>query len=384
VIDPLLASCARAGGHPLQLERLAEQVKGYTDWQSLPSRAEVNGLAPLVHLQLQSTGLAFPDTTRRVLAALTLRHRRANHIRGNALAEILNTFKQENIEILVLKGAALANTVYPQPGLRPMRDMDILVKNQEALRAQAKLVELGFNARVPASLANQSIHHLPIANRLDDGLTVSLELHYQLLPSMAHPVYYEELSPDASSFSVNGVAAQTLGHEDMLWHIYRHSFAPPLIGQPIRLIWMADFVSLVEKYVDEIDWGKLKYKYPQVWNILPAFHALTPWSDKVLNTLNMDIDPPLKGTGQTFQGWPQSSLAVQRNKGLRRFLGDTFWPSEWWLQLYYGLERRSPGWWWMRLIGHPLHIAGWVIQYLLERTQFLLDRIQFLLDRNRS
>jgi len=369
VIDPLLASCARAESHPLQLERLAEQAKGYTDWQSLPTRAEDNGLAPLVYRHLQATGLSLPEDTHRALLALTLRHRRANHIRRLTLAEILTALKEEGIEVLVLKGAALANTVYPRPGLRPMRDMDILVKNREALRAQAKLAELGFNARVPASLDDQIIHHLPIAQREEDGLTVSVEVHYQLLPYMAHPVNYEDLSTEASSFSVNEVTAQTLGHEDMLWHIYRHSFAPPLIGQSIRLVWVADFVSLVEKYVEEIDWEKLKYNHPQVWFVLPAFHALTPWSDKVLNTLNMDIEPTPKGAGQTFQGWPRSSLAVQRKKGVRRFLGDTFWPSEWWMQLYYGLNRRSPGWWWTRLIRHPLHITGWVLQYLLERTK---------------
>lgn len=367
MVDPLLALCARAESHSLQIERLAKQAQSYTDWQTLTRRAEDTGLAPLVYLHLQTAGTALPENTHRELMALTMRHRRANQIRCRTLAEVNTALKEEDIEVLVLKGAALANIVYPRPGLRPMRDMDILVRKGDALRAQMKLIDLGFNAKLPQSMDEQKIHHLPIAQRVEDGLTESVEVHYRLLPYAAHTVHYEDVSAGAIPFSVNGATAQTLNHEDMLWHIYRHSFALPLIEQPIRLIWVADFVSLVEKYVDEIEWEKLKRKYPQVWHVLPIFHFLTPWSEKVLNTLNLEIDPLPKGAGQTFQGWPQSSLNVQRYKGMRRFLGETFWPSEWWTQLYYGVDRRSLSWWWTRLLRHPLHIASWVLQYLQER-----------------
>ena len=206
-----------------------------------------------------------------------------------------------------------------------------------------------------------------ICQRQEDGLTVSVEVHHRLLPNARRNFVFEDLIDEAHPFSLFGQAAQTLGHEDMLWHIYRHAFAKPLIEQSIRLIWVADFVSLVEKYLDDIDWDKVKATYPQVCNVLPAFHTLTPWSEKVLDRLDIPIDPPLKGSGQSFQGWPRSSLAEQRRKGIGRFLVDTFWPPEWWLQLYYGVGRGSPGWWWTRFVGHPLHIASWVLQYLRER-----------------
>jgi hypothetical protein len=369
MVDPLLALCARAESHPLQLVQLAVEAKGYTDWHSLARRAEVTGLAPLVYRHFQAAGIALPENTRRELLALTMRHRRANQIRCRTLSEILIAFRKEDIEVLVLKGAALANTVYHQPGLRPMRDSDLLVRKRDALRAQMKLVDLGFNAKLPQSLNEVTIHHLPEAQRLKDGLTESVEVHFRLLPYKDQMVHYEDVSPKAISFSVYNETALTLNHEDMLWHIYRHSFALPLIEQPIRLIWVADFVSLVERYVDEIDWEKLKGKYRQLWHVLPLFHYLTPWSEKVLNSLNFEIFPPPKGVGQTFQGWPYSSLALQWKKGTGRFLEDTFWPSEWWTRLYYGLDRRSLRWWWTRLIRHPLHIAGWMLQYLQKRIR---------------
>jgi hypothetical protein len=321
-------------------------------------------MAPLVYSHFQAANITIPEDSRRALMALTLRHRRSNDIRYSVLADLLAALRDEDIGVLVLKGAALALTVYSRPGLRPMRDIDILVRKRDALRAQMMLVDLGFQAIVPQSVDESTTHHLPVAQREEDGLTVSVEVHFRLLPYTEHALTYEELITNATSFSVNEIAAKTLSNEDMLWHIYRHSFALPQIDQSLRLVWVADFISVVEKYVDEIDWDLVKNKYAQIWHILPTFHYLTPWSENVLKSLQMDVARPPKGVGQTFQGWPHSSLAEQRKKGTGRFLGDTFWPSEWWTWLYYGADRRSLKWWWIRLVRHPLHIGSWVLQYL--------------------
>ena len=67
-----------------------------------------------------------------------------------------------------------------------------------------------------------------------------------------------------------------------------------------------------------------------------------------------------------FRGWPRYSLAQQRHKSRRQIIGDTLWPSEWWLGLYYGLRRKSALLWY-RWLGHPLRMMGWIGQLLLER-----------------
>ena len=43
------------------------------------------------------------------------------------LKEILSTLNKEAIDVIILKGAYLANKYYEHPGLRPMCDIDILV-----------------------------------------------------------------------------------------------------------------------------------------------------------------------------------------------------------------------------------------------------------------
>ncbi len=372
MIDPLLAICARVKTHPLLQKNIKTLAGNYTGWETSPARAEQNGVAPLFYTHLKSANVQIPENTDKLLMGLLLRHRAANKIRNRVLTEILSAFKAADIEVFVLKGAALANSIYPQAGLRPMRDLDVLVRKQAVQRAQLILLELGFEGDFNQPPGSATIHHMPVARRKEGGLSLSVEVHHQLLPYPTPQGQFSELARAAESFNVNKVGAQTLGHEDMLWHIYRHAFSIPLIQQPIRLIWVADFVGLVEKHFVEIDWRIVRHKYPQVWQAIPAFHFLTPWSEKVIRHLELEVSDPPNGIGQSFQGWPQASIAQQKSKGLANIIRDTLWPSEWWVQLYYGTDRRPPRWWWYRYLRHPIHIFGWFTQLVRQRSKSYL------------
>jgi hypothetical protein len=299
-----------------------------------------------------------------------LRHRDANAIRTDTLSLILDAFLDEEIPVLVLKGAALAHVVYPSPGLRPMRDIDLLVPRDRARQAQSLLVSLGYQESAPKSFSRQAHHHLPPMSKSVGGMTVTVELHHRLLLYGRSPDF-DSLWSTKTYFDLDGREAYTLAPVEMLWHIYRHSFGFPLISEPMRLIWVADFVSLVEKCLEQIDWADLRRRYPQLWNILPLFHSMTPWSERVQERLQLALEPVPQGAGENFQGWPTASLATQRaNKGWLSMLRDTFWPSSWWMRLYYGLDGRGSTWWWHRVVRHPLHILGWVGRWIQDRRVF--------------
>jgi hypothetical protein len=161
---------------------------------------------------------------------------------------------------------------------------------------------------------------------------------------------------------VDGVEAFTLGYEDMLWHIYRHACGPPLLLTRLRLVHMADIVSLVEKFAEQIDWDKLKRQYPQVYNVLPSLHFLTPWSAETLNKLPFEIPAEPGDVGLEFQGWPRSSLVGRHQEVRWEVLKDTLFPPEWWLRLFYGVGGKS-SWLWNRWVRHPLHVLEWMGHY---------------------
>ncbi len=224
----LLALCATVQGHPIQYQRLREQAAKLTDWNPLPTQAENHGLTPLVYAHLQGAGIPIPDSIKAQLQTRTTQHAHANRVRAKTLADVLDAFQTAGIDVLVLKGAALAHLVYPQPGLRSMRDVDLLASRSQARQAQALLAELGFNAPPPGD--DLPAKHLLVAQRRVEGLPVSLEIHHNLYANGTSATELEALRPAAIPFTIEGVTAYTLSYEDMLDHIYRHMRRPDQPG----------------------------------------------------------------------------------------------------------------------------------------------------------
>jgi hypothetical protein len=364
----ILALCARAQSHPTQAQHLRQQATRLTDWNNLPAQAEVHGLTPLLYTHLQAAAIPIPASIKEQLQARTMQHSHANRVRAKTLAEVLAAFQTATIEALVLKGAALAHLVYPQPGLRPMRDVDVLVSKTQARQAQAVLAELGFNT--PAPGADLPLKHLTVAQRQVEGLPVSLEIHHNLYANGTPAAALEALYPAAIPLTIAGVTAYTLSAEAMLLHVYRHAAN---IFNPLRLIWLADLVSLAERFAAEIDWPRVD---PRVRNGLALCHWLTPLSGELLQVAALNPGRPPRGIGQEFQGWPRYALAAQRHKSYAGIARDSFFPSEWWLRFYYGLPsgpstklRIDPALWWGRVVRHPLHILGWVAHYYRRRVK---------------
>lgn len=360
----LLHLCARATTFPGLTGKLIQACARVTNWDALLVQAETQGLGPLLHWHLQGLKTHCPDHFRRATRLLFLRHHHTNSTYAQVLREVLDLLQQASIEVLVLKGAALCQSVYPEIGLRPMRDIDLLLRKEQAQQAQTLLVQAGFtesNAPRP-----DDHFHLPSLHKKVGGMPVCIELHHALFPDC--PPYYQKHDFDslrrrAMTFDLLGApAALTLGHEDMLWHVFQHGFRMPLTYEPFKLISAADIITLVEIRLEEIDWQRIKSDYPEVLAALPLFHHLTPWQDKVLSRFSWKATPVPTGVGEAFQGWPHLRLAEQREKSFLALLRDTFLPPEWWSKVYYGIEGRW-AWYRCRWLTHPNHVFWWMRLY---------------------
>lgn len=348
---------------PAQQAIIIQHAVQFSDCPTLPTAAEEHGLAPLLYVHLQQAGVEIPPAVRRDLLALTLRHRHANQVRGRVLAEILAAYEVAGIEVRVLKGMALAHLIYPEPGLRPMRDIDLLVKPAEARRAQAILAELGFNA--PLAKGNDlPDKHLSAAKRQTDGLSISVEVHHNLFNvyTPVAPMGLADLTSPPLQFSLNGQTVYTLGPPEMLWHLGQHFIYHLNVAEPMRFIWIADLVGFAEQYAADIDWARVARHQPAILKILSLLHFAVPLSDELRQRAGIGIGPVPGGVGCDFAGWPRAPLAQQRAKGYRRLLADTFLPGEWWLRLNYGLGSTG-ALFWTRWVRHPACIArsAWTV-----------------------
>lgn len=362
----ILNLCARMEGHELQRGKLIISCNGFEQWDELLFQAEAHGMGPLLALHISSNEIEVPEVFLRGLRFLCLRHKQANLHLMESLHHILSVLEEKGIPSLILKGASLCQTLYPEAGLRPMRDIDLLLSKEDVEAAHLLLQENGFHASTE-ELPDGYYHLPPLLQKVND-MQICVELHHGLFPD--DPPYYQTLDfallyQNSISFEMKGIVAHTLANEEMLWHLYQHGFHAPLTYEPYKLISAADIISLVEKKVEELDWKIIKDIYPQLFKALPMFHYLTPWNHVLFSKLNMNTDIPPARIGESYKGWPRMKLKGQRDGSLCELFQDTFFPSQWWKRLYYGTEGVCAALWCV-LVQHPIHILRWVKNYSIQ------------------
>ncbi|MCG8457570.1 MAG: nucleotidyltransferase family protein [Holophagales bacterium] len=162
---------------PAGRHEVARLVAGGLDWAEVVRLARWRRLAPLLGRHLASVR-GVPAQPLRVLE----QDRESTFERYRAmsweLGKILLAARSVGLPIVVLKGAALAERLYPDPSLRPMADLDLLVPEAELGRAEQLVAELGYRCtKAPETRRFQAHHHRHLAERRERHGRARLELH---------------------------------------------------------------------------------------------------------------------------------------------------------------------------------------------------------------
>lgn len=143
------------------------------------------------------------------------------------LAELLAACADAGLDLIVLKGAALAERVYPRPSLRPFGDLDVLVRREDAAGACALLSALGYAAD-PAAWADWQAGHVCQLNFFRHAAQgpVVVELHTDLLNNV---LLKSQMQTDLTGLwqrsawaTLAGREARVLGPEDQILHLCLH------------------------------------------------------------------------------------------------------------------------------------------------------------------
>ena len=371
MIRQILGLCSRDIGHTQMYEMLDATLSAHTSrqlsWESLVREAEAHGVAPLLYKHLEHVGFTLPDGHHRILRSLYQRCRLSNQIRNSAIIEILSSYKKEKIETVLVKGIALANSVYTAPDLRPMRDIDLLVRKKDLDRAKRLLLELGYRQKQDHDIP-EHYYHLPPLVKTIDGLMISIELHHNLLPlDPAYPRWpLEKCFASGRPISIEGSETVSLNLEDNLYYLYLHGFCSPLTYEEFRFVHVADIVSLTEKYYRRIDWDQVQAQFKGLPSLLSRFHFITPWQNDIITDLKLDINRAPSRTGTGYRGWPLYKIKDCSIKELLLLTYETLYPSQWWTQVYYGhisgLDYLKA-----RFFTHPRTIWRWIKAHIRHR-----------------
>ena len=178
---------------------------------------------------------------------------------------ILNRMEKEGVPVIVIKGTALAHTVYDNPDLRSRSDTDLLVSEFDRERAEKILINLGFSA-TPSSSGRLLFHQRCYVLTDKMGQLHQIDLHWRISNRQlfAHLFDWQELISHAyrpPSFPAPGWVLDNV-HTILLLILHRvgHLYANALSDHPNksrdRIIWLYDIYLLAQR-LDPADWSML-------------------------------------------------------------------------------------------------------------------------------
>lgn len=119
------------------------------DWEKLISYARKHKIMPLLCYGFSNAGIKTPPEIDEELFRNTAFNMSVNSNQLFELERIKQAFLENKIDFIVLKGAVLKN-YYPSPEMRPMGDIDMLIKVEQYSKICSIMKKLGFVEK-PAS-----------------------------------------------------------------------------------------------------------------------------------------------------------------------------------------------------------------------------------------
>jgi hypothetical protein len=116
------------------------------EWSSLLDFLQANWMIPFVYRRIGSLPQEClpPETvTDEMRQTFLVSCVRSVHMERQ-LQEIIEAFGEQSVRVLVLRGPALAFSLYEDPAMRPSGDLDLLVLPEQVVRARDILESLGY------------------------------------------------------------------------------------------------------------------------------------------------------------------------------------------------------------------------------------------------
>jgi hypothetical protein len=179
----------------------------------------------------------WPDAVRNGLSRTAHAETACEMLRYEEIVGVIAALTGAGVRPVLLKGTALAYTVYDKPNERPRLDTDLLIDEHHRVAARTALERLGYNA--PPYCADL-LSQFEMSRTDHFGLTHVVDVHWRISTQavFAYVLTYDEVRPRAVPLSALGDDALTLCGVDALLLACLH---PVMHHQnEERLLWIYD------------------------------------------------------------------------------------------------------------------------------------------------
>jgi hypothetical protein len=295
-----------------------------------------------------------------------------------AAATVLSALREAGVETVLMKGMALASTVYPNARSRPKGDLDLWIQPEQRLEAIAALEKVGYHRRDKETrpVAWRLLYggeQQMVSDRPGSGL-VELQwpaIRHEWLRQTAR-VEHEEIWRRRQRITVEGQPTHVMALEDMLIHVCVHHAINHSFGQP----WLRAFLDVHLMAQKEIDWEAVVERARR-WHLAAVTWTILELAGTLLNApvpadaLSALAPSPLRRRvirwfhleEATLEMWPSGMhhrrlvvqlLLVDHIHGALRLLRGALFPDGEWLRTRYGTQ--SVAELWRARLLHPLRV----------------------------
>ncbi|MDP8248386.1 MAG: nucleotidyltransferase family protein [Candidatus Tritonobacter lacicola] len=201
-----------------------------------------------------------------------------NEANFKGLTKVLEAFKDAAIKVILLKGVHFAQFIYQDIGIRPMVDIDILIKKEDLNIAEELLIKMGYEHPELSQAAYnffdvkrdtkgrsdlieryKTFHHHLYPFRHQKGIKL-LEIHWTIkAPHWPFSIDVEGLWRRAKKEEFNGIDVLVLSPEDLLLHISLHTcFNDKLMFHGLRPF--CDIAAAINYYSGKVVWEDLQVR----------------------------------------------------------------------------------------------------------------------------
>jgi Uncharacterised nucleotidyltransferase len=246
-LSGLAAILSMADGRP---------VATVPDWPATVALAIRHALGPAVFRRVQRADGEWrvpPDLLRALREVYVGSAFASQRLHADAAAA-LDALTRAGVEAIALKGLHLATAYYAEPALRPMKDIDLLVRGEQTRAAWDALCACGY-AGVEHGTEYRELrlsHHLP---RMVKPGAAPIELHRTLAaPSRPLRIDLDLLRVRSRPIPVGARTVAAFAPEDLLLHLCIHAAEHHLCLVPLRNVYD---LALVVQGPPPLDWDRV-------------------------------------------------------------------------------------------------------------------------------
>jgi hypothetical protein len=239
------------------------------DWGRMIEKARMEGVAPLLYWAFSRSAnfSSLPQDVQNSLRASYAYTWMKNQKNFKVLETLSHLFAQKDVLVVLLKGACYALTIYPDIGLRPMGDLDILVPAQKSSDAIQIVKSLGYTDWMPDAPEIFSGQQVFLNHEvcLQKPKYAPIEIHRSLMVentftySVPMDWFWEQTEPLGAVSQMHFEKLLVLTPVAQMLHAAVHSMLQHG-GSDTPLRWYYDLDQMVRYYQNRLDWDVLLFQ----------------------------------------------------------------------------------------------------------------------------